>query len=423
MKTDVLVIGGGLAGVSTFYALASRGVEVTLIEGEAEAASGASYANGAMLTPSMSDPWNGPGVGKHLAASLFDSRAAMRLRLSQLPALARWGTEFLRNSTPARHMAATEANFSLAQYSLRETQRLATELNLAVADSPRGTLKIFESIEAMSGPTKLARRLEDAGLQFHILDVAATLAVEPALTPVADRIAGAIHYPDDAVGDARRYTLGLAAAACKSGGILRCGAPAGAISRSRDGFRVMVGDDVVMAQRIVIAAGHASPAISRKLGFRLPIAPAKGYSLTYRLEAGDDIPSTAIVDDAMHAAVVPIGGDRIRAVGTAEFAGADRRVDRQRIENLASLFARVYPTLARRIDRTAAVGWAGLRPMSADGRPFIGAAEVPGVWVNAGHGHLGWTMAAGSARLLARMMLGDTPEIVTHPFAIGSARS
>jgi D-amino-acid dehydrogenase len=422
LTVDTLVVGGGLAGATTFFELARRGRAPLLIEAADDLALGASYANGAMLTPSMSDPWNGPGVGWQLAASLFDPHSAMKLHLAQVPRLARWGIEFLANSTPKRHWLATLANFRLAQYSLEGALDAARMLDLDLGGSPAGSLKIFESNRAMAGPLALGQRLADEGLAFEVLDARGAVAVEPSLEPIAGRIAGAIRYPGDAVGDARRFTLALGAAGRQAGGKLRLGERIERLAKESDGFTAETDKGVITARQVVLAAGIASPRLARHFGIRLPIQPAKGYSLTYRLPSEAEGPRTAVVDDAMHAAVVPLG-DRLRAVGTAEFAGEDRRVDPRRLDSLARLLARLYPNLAPQLDRETAKGWAGLRPMSADGRPFVGQTSCPGLWINAGHGHLGWTMAVGSARLLADLMTGQPPAIDPHPFAIGAART
>lgn len=169
-----------------------------------------------------------------------------------------------------------------------------------------------------------------------------------------------------------------------------------------------------------MAGGFASPGLTRRSGVSLPIKPAKGYSITYKVPAGTDGPRIAVVDDAMHAAVVPLG-NRIRAVGTAEFVGESYSLDPARLDNLARLLARLYPEIASVLNPETAVPWTNLRPMSADGRPFVGESKVPGLWINAGHGHLGWRMAAGSARMLVDLMLTGTSAIDPAPYSIGRA--
>lgn len=416
---DTLIIGGGLAGVTTLYALATQGVETVLVEAGPELATGASFANGSMLTPSMADPWNGPGVGAHLLASLADPRSALKLRLSQVPDLAFWGLRFLRYSSWSKHIASTDANFRLARYALQHTLQLDQDLDLNTLAQRRGSMKIFASEAAMDRPLKLSRLLE--GLPFDVLDAEGAVALEPALAAIKKRIACAIHYPDDAVGDARLFVERIAAAARQAKGAVRLNEPAQKLRAEKGGFRVDLATTSLTARRVVIAAASASPKLAKALGVSLPIKPAKGYSLTYPLPAGLAAPRIPVVDDAMHAAVVPLG-DRIRVAGTAEFAGHDRTLDPQRVKNLAMLLERLYPDLAPHLDARAAQGWTGLRPMSADGRPFIGESSVTGLWINAGHGHLGWTMAAGSARLLADLMQGRAPEIDPRPYSIGRDR-
>ena len=190
------------------------------------------------------------------------------------------------------------------------------------------------------------------------------------------------------------------------------------VSLLRDGPKI-VGvatlKDRVRAHRVVIATGHGSPDLTKGTGVHLPIKPAKGYSVTIDVRGWNERPAIPVIDDAMHAAVTPLG-DRLRVVGTAEFAGRKTAVDQARIDNLIALFGRLYPHLVPNLARAEATPWAGLRPMSADGIPMIGPTRLPGLWINSGHGHLGWTMAVGSARLLAAMIAGDPAPIDPAPY-------
>lgn len=415
---ETIIIGGGLIGIATLYELARRGAPARLLEAESELASVTSFANGGMLTPSMSDPWNSPGVGGHLMTSLFDPFAGMKLRLSAAPGSALWGLEFLRNSFPERHRVSTRANFSLADYSAKATLALARELDLEFDLSTTGTLKIFPDLQSMEAPLALSRMLEPSGLAFEPLDTAGVVGVEPRLAPVRALIAGGIHYPADRCGDARRFALGLAAKARALGADIRLRAVVAELLRDGDRVRgVRLAGGETLEGDVVVAAGLTSVLIARRVGLRLPIRPAKGYSLTLdTADLGDLGPGIAVIDEAMHAGVVPLGG-RLRLVGTAEFAGEDRAIRPERIETLFRLLERIFPDVARRISRRTEQPWTGLRPMSADGRPFIGAGPLRGLWLNCGHGHLGWTMAVGSARALASLICGDRTEIDLSPFA------
>lgn len=413
-----LVVGGGLIGVATLYELASRGVTATLLEAREELGLETSFANGGMLTPSMPDPWNSPGVGGHLFASLFDPASAMKLRWRAVPGLAFWGLEFLRNSLPARHVRSTLANYALAAFSTECTDVIRKTLRLEYDDCDAGTMKVFESKEAMASSVRLARHLEPLGLEFTVLDRAGAIDKEPRLAESANRLAGALYFPNDRLGDARKFVLGLARKAIDSGGKVRTGATVARLVRKGE---AVIGVELSTGERlegdVILAAGVSAPMLARQVNIRLPIKPAKGYSLTIdAAELGPDLPKLAVIDDAMHAAVVPLGS-RLRLVGTAEFAGVDAVVRTDRIENLFAMFGRLYPSLAAQADRSTEMAWAGLRPMSADGRPFIGPSPLKGLWLNCGHGHLGWTKAIGSARLLADQMLAVQPPIDPAPFS------
>lgn len=413
-----IVIGAGLAGVTTAYELARRGFETTLVERRADVALETSFANGAVLTPSMADPWNGPGVLRQLLASFCNPHSAMKLRLSALPSLGSWGIRFIRYSSSSRHEAATKASFQLASYSLRQLETLATRLALEYDAASVGTVKVFRNAGAMEQPLMLARMLAPLGLNYEVLSAAQTVNIEPALHDIRDRIAGAIRYPDDRSGDAREFCRKLAAAFRREGGTTRFNVTVSGIAhRAGRVCGVQLEDTLEPADCVVIAAGNESVRLARPLGISLPIRPAKGYSLTFDVSHVSQRPRVPIVDDVLHAGVVPIGA-RLRVVGTAEFAGTDLRIRQERVKNLRHLLEAIYPRIATELAPTGGIAWTGLRPMSADGLPFIGATRIKGLHVNAGHGHLGWTLAAGSASLLADLMEGRTPEIDAAPYRL-----
>ncbi len=415
---SVIVIGGGIIGVSSAYALASRGFRTTLLEGREDVALETSFANGSLLTPSMSDPWNAPGVHRHLMASLFDSTAAMRLRPSALPGLLCWGTRFLGTSNRARHREATRANLALARYSVRLTGQLRDSLGLEFDSAACGTLRVFRDEKAMDAPLALARQLATYGLRFESLKRDAVIEAEPALRDIRDRIACALRFPDDESGDARQFTVELTNAFQRAGGIVRTGVHVAEIRGDRNGVAgVVVEGQVIDAKVVVVAAGIGTNSLVRGLGVRVAVAPAKGYTITFDASGLEGLPLVPIVDDALHAAIVPLG-TRLRIAGTVEFAGMDPSVRPERVRNLTKLLADVYPRVAAQLDLSKGQPWAGLRPMSADGLPFVGGTSVKGLFINAGHGHLGWTLASGSANLLADLVTGEPPQIDPAPYCI-----
>lgn len=412
----VIVIGAGLIGVTTAYFLQDRGHEVIVLDREKGPGLDTSFANAGLLTPSMSDPWNTPGCWRHLLASLGQSDAALQLRLRTLPSLAKWGIQFLRNSNVATFERSALSNLHLALYSLRVMQSLRERTGIEYGQSARGSLRIFRSQSACDKALATAERRAGAGLRFRRLSVAQTLEMEPALGPIGDRLAGAIHYRDDETGDAYRFCVALAAYAQQQGVEFRFSTSVSSLEmHSRQVAAAISGGERLFADRYIVAAGSYSTPLLRSVGVHLPIQPAKGYSLTARLRLLQPSPRIPVIDDDLHAAIVPFEG-AIRVAGTAELCGYDRALDPRRVRNLRKLLREVLPQAL--LDLQTLTAWCGFRAMSADGVPIIGSTPVSNLYVNTGHGHLGWTMAAGSGQLLEQILCGESTGIDAEPFAL-----
>lgn len=404
-----MVIGAGLMGLASAWLLAERGHRITVLERRGGPAQETSFANGGLLTPSMSDPWNAPGVHRNLLRWLGRSDAPMLLRLRAIPSLLSWGAAFLRNSAPQHFARSMHANYALAVHSLDAMRSFAGE---GWQPAGQGTMKLFRDPRAFEHALAVTETLARHGLHYRRLDAAGAVRVEPHLSAIENRIAGALLYPDDRYGDAHRFCRLLAERLRERGVdivydatvlhlIAEDGKVAGvryraAYGRHRDGREA-----TIKASQLVVAAGSHSPGLVSALGIRLPVKPVKGYSLT--IDAVPDLPGIAVVDDGLHAAVTPLDGC-LRVAGTAEFCGFDLSVPQARVHNLRHLLASIYPHLHRRIAEGGAVAWTGLRPASPDGVPIIGATRIGGLYLNTGHGHLGWTLAMGSACLLADSM-------------------
>lgn len=417
-KGKTVIVGGGIIGLTTALELAERGADVVVVEAKDRVGEGASFANGGLLTPSMPEPWNGPGVARHLLASLFDPGAAMKLRLSAVPGLAGWGARFLWNSNEAAFRRATNANFQLCHYSRTETERLIERHGLECEQAFDGTLKVFTDKAALQGSARVADSLKSRGLAADVLSGDEVVAREPLLAPVRDRIEGGILYPGDGSADCFQFTQGVARRLAELGGDIVTSARVTGLKLAGnrvEGVETDIG--TVRARRVVLTAGVATPRLLGPLGIRLPIAPAKGYSLTFSTGGNLPLPARPIIDDALHVGITPLG-DRLRLVGTAEFAGHDTRLTQSRFDNLEKVFRLLLPELSERIDLASGERWCGLRPMSADGMPFIDACAPQGLWVNSGHGHLGWSMAVGSAKHLADLIEGRAPRLGRGAFAI-----
>ena len=417
-RPDVIVIGAGLAGLSSALFLSRAGLSVKVLEREADVGMATSFANAGMLTPSMSDPWNAPGAAWKLLRWLGRADAPMRLRPGALHHYLGWGLSFLRNAAPARHRAAMLANFALSQYSVAQTRALRDELQLRYCAGTKGTMKVFRDARQFEQVQKLYDPLREHGLSFEAVDGAGAARIEPLLAETAARIAGALYFPQDETGNAHLFCRELLARLLERGAAFEFGTPVGEVlTDGRQVTGVRAGARRFEASRVVLAAGAWSRTLARPLGVALNIRPVKGYSVSVEVTDPALMPSLSLIDDHLHAAATPLGST-LRLAGTAEFGGWRTELDPRRIQALWDFLAALSPTLGRRVSRQNAREWCGFRPMAADGRPYIGAAPVAGLYLNTGHGHLGWTQAAGSAALLGQIVTGRATDINPAPYSL-----
>lgn len=405
----VLIIGGGLIGISTAYALNQLGFSVRVVERRPGPGLETSFANGALLHPSLPEPWNSPGCWRTLARSLVRKDSAMKLRLSAVPGLARWGLRFLSYANPGDFHRSTLSNFHLAQYSLTRMHELREVTGIEYGRITCGTLRIFRTQTALESALRTLTPLANRGLEYRVLNREDVLALEPALEPIGKNLAGGIHYYADEGGDAYQYCLSLARYAESHGVNIRYGATFSGFEMSSDRVVAAIcnGERITADHYVVAAASYTAPLL-RGVGVNVPVAPAKGYSITFDNTVPRTTLATPVIDDELHAAVVPLP-NAVRVVGTAEFAGFDLTLSQERIQNLLNLLSAILPDA--QFDFASARPWCGLRPMSADGVAIIGPTPLKNVSLNTGHGHLGWTTALGSAYLLADLLAGKSPEL------------
>ncbi len=406
-----VVVGAGLLGLTTALFLKRLGADVVVVDRAEGPGAGTSFANGGLLTPSMADPWNAPGILGKMIHWIGDESAPVLLRPQALPALGAWGVAFLLQSRPQRFRENLLRNVRLANHSLSVMAGLRDEYELAYDGACSGSLKLLRDEASLEQAIDMAESLASHGVRFTALDRAQTVAREPALATIVDEIAGGVFFPDDECGDAYRFCEAMAALLRRMGVSLRFGLEVKSLQR--DGARLtgaVTARGVLESDIFVVAAGSYSTPLLRPLGLRLPVRPAKGYSITVPTESWRLPPRLPVVDDALHAVVVPIG-ERIRVAGTAEFAGFDRVLRQERIDNLRFLLQQTYPDFAASLDPERIQAWTGLRPMSADGVPLIGATSIENLFLNTGHGHLGWTLAAGSAQALAHLIMQQQCDI------------
>ena len=416
---NTIVVGAGLLGLSTAYHLLQRGVRVTVVDAAPHSAAGASRANGGLLTPSMSDPWNAPGVALHLLRWLGRADAPLLLRGRALRGGSlRWMYRFLRASAPERYRVNTLKNLRLAQYSMTTLRELRAETGIDYGEVRYGTAKLFRDPHAFAIAERASGMLVANGVTVRVLDKAATLDLEPALEPIGRNIAGALHFPDDEIGDARRFCEALATELGRRGCNLRFGVALERWKHVRGRLSgVETSEGFLEADNIVLAAGVHSAPLARSLGIDIPVAPAKGYSISVPLGQWAPQPKLGVIDDELHAAATPLG-EVLRVAGTAEFAGFDASIRPERVENLRRLVEAVYPQATTVVRSTDVQAWAGLRPMSSDGVPILGRTRVENLFVNTGHGHLGWTMAAGSGRIVADLISRGSSDLDAADYAL-----
>ena len=404
----VVVLGGGVIGVATAWYLARNGCEVTLVERREAVALETSFANAGLITPGMSDPWNAPGTPLLILKSLGQENSPFLLRLSAIPGLLSWGLQFLRQCNTASWRRNTHTILRLCTFSHECLRALAQETGIDYESNPRGTLRLIRNPAALEKSVRTADMLRDLGVRSYTLDTAGVIELEPALAGQVDSIVGGIHYPDDEAGDAHLFSQRLAQLCASQGVEFLYNEPVEGIEVQDAAFSgVRTRSGRIDADACVVALGNESVARLGPLGIRLPIYPVKGYSLTFPVGDWDGAPVVPMSDDGYHVGMSRIG-DRVRVAGSAELAGYDTTLTAGRIQHLRTFFHTLFPDYpGKALDG----GWTGLRPMTPDGSPYLGPTPVKGLFVNTGHGHLGWTMACGSGSLVADLVCGRDPGI------------
>ncbi|MGC9958694.1 D-amino acid dehydrogenase [Roseiarcus sp.] len=404
----IVVLGGGVVGVTTAYQLQRDGHEVVLLERNPEVASGASWGNAGMIAPGHSFVWSSPRAPIILAKSLMLKDQALRFRLSADPRLYAWTWGFLKECTAAKARRNTLLKHRLAAYSQKVLDEVVADEAIDYDRNTRGILYMHRSQKALDSGVEHMKLLESDGQAIKVLTRDQVIALEPGLAHAGEKIAGAILCPTDETGDCAKFTRALAARIVERGGAIVTGATVEELTSDGDKVTHASTDrGLFSGDAYVLALGAESPILARKLGLRLPIYPIKGYSLTIPIGAAKSPPTIACLDEHNLVAISRFR-DRLRITATAEFAGYDASHKPSDFAFMKRVTQELFPDGAE-YDR--AEMWAGLRPMTPTNLPLVGQRRFKNLVLNCGHGHIGWTMSHGSARIAADLIAGRAPAI------------
>jgi D-amino-acid dehydrogenase len=411
--SKVIVLGAGLLGVTSAYYLRQLGHDVTVVDRQATPAAETSFANGGQISVSHAEPWANPSaplkvlkwLGQEDAPLLFRLRADMRQWL--------WGLAFLRECTPARTRHNIEQIVRLGTYSREMLQELRTARGIEYDQRTQGILHFYTSQEEFDGAEAPAAQMRALGCDRRVISADEAVRIEPALAHIRAQLAGATYTAEDESGDANRFARELVER-CRADGVeFLMSHTVTALREAGGGIdHVEATDSEGRFQRLradayVLAMGSLSPLYAQQLGIRLPIYPAKGYSVTMPVKDASMAHQVSLTDDE-YKLVFSRLGNRLRIAGTAELNGYDRDLNRVRCEAIVRRVEELFPGAG---DTTQAQFWTGLRPATPSNVPLIGRSKLPNLFLNTGHGTLGWTHSCGSGKSIARIVSGLEPEL------------
>ncbi|MDH4610132.1 D-amino acid dehydrogenase [Pseudomonas sp. BN102] len=404
----VMVLGSGVIGTTSAYYLAQAGFEVVVVDRQNAVAMETSFANAGQVSPGYASPWAAPGVPLKAVKWMLQQHAPLAIRTTSDIDQYLWMTQMLRNCTAARYAVNKERMVRLSEYSRDCLDELRAETGISYEGRALGTTQLFRTQAQVDAAAKDIAVLERSGVPYELLDRDGVARVEPALANVKHKLAGALRLPNDQTGDCQLFTTRLAEMAEKLGVEFRFGQNIEGLDFAGDRINgVWIDGKLETADRYVLALGSYTPQLLKPLGIKAPVYPLKGYSLTVPITDPAMAPTSTILDETYKVAITRFD-NRIRVGGMAEIAGFDLDLNPARRETLEMITADLYPQGG---DLYQASFWTGLRPATPDGTPIVGATPFRNLFLNTGHGTLGWTMACGSGRLLADLMARKRPQI------------
>jgi D-amino-acid dehydrogenase len=403
----VVVLGSGVVGVTSAYYLARAGHEVTVIDREAGPALETSFANAGQISPGYAAPWAAPGVPLKAVKWMFQKHAPLAIRLDGTPFQLRWMWQMLQNCTSERYAVNKGRMVRLAEYSRDCLQALRTDTGIEYEGRMGGTLQVFRTQQQLDGAAKDIAVLKDANVPYELLMPADLARAEPALASVSHKLTGGLRLPGDETGDCQLFTTRLADLARQLGVKFRFNTPIDALKTVGERIAgVQCGAELIRADAYVVALGSYSTRLLSGI-VKIPVYPLKGYSITAPIVDAAAAPVSTVLDETYKIAITRFD-DRIRVGGMAEIVGFDKKLRQARRETLEMCVNDLFPGGG---DTSKAAFWTGLRPMTPDGTPIVGRTPVSNLFLNTGHGTLGWTMSCGSGQLLSDLISGRRPAI------------
>jgi D-amino-acid dehydrogenase len=403
----VVVLGSGVVGVTSAYYLARAGHEVTVIDREAGPALETSFANAGQISPGYASPWAAPGVPLKAVKWMFQKHAPLAIRPDGTAFQLQWMWQMLQNCTASRYAVNKGRMVRLAEYSRDCLQALRADTGIRYEGRTGGTLQVFRTQQQFDGAAKDIAVLQEADVPYELLSAHELAKAEPALAAVSHKLTGGLRLPGDETGDCQMFTTRLAALAEQLGVKFRYNTSIDALAMAGGRIAgVQCGGELVRADSFVVALGAYSTRFLDGI-VKIPVYPLKGYSITAPIADAAAAPVSTVLDETYKIAITRFD-DRIRVGGMAEIVGFDKSLREARRETLELSVNDLFPGGG---DTSKATFWTGLRPMTPDGTPIVGRTPVPNLFLNTGHGTLGWTMSCGSGQLLADLMSGKQPAI------------
>ena len=410
----IIVLGSGVIGVTSAYYLAQQGAEVTVFDRQSGPAEETSFGNAGQISPGYSTPWAAPGIPFKAVKWMFQHHAPLAINMDGSLWQLQWMAQMLKNCNADRYAINKERMVRVAEYSRDCLRDLRRDTGISYENRSKGTLQVFRDEAQLEAVQRDIEVLKETGVDFQLLDREGLGQVEPALAEVKDKLVGGLHLPNDETGDCYLFTNALAEKAKALGVDFKFNAHVESLVIEGDEIKgVVVDGQVHTADKYIIAFGSYSRDFLKPLHLDLPVYPVKGYSLTVPIVDSSHAPQSTVLDETYKIAITRFD-ERIRVGGMAELSGFNLGLNENRRETLEMVTRDLFPGG----DLEKATFWTGLRPMTPDSTPIIGGTRFKNLFLNTGHGTLGWTMACGSGKLISDLVLNHKPEISTDGLSL-----